>query len=117
MKRRNLLLIGLPAVILPIGLAALVLRPHSPKVPDPVYDRHPISYWVDPSFWPKIGGDVMTPHPAAGSLDTNALPYLIQALKQRDGVVRTAYNQLWPHLPGWLGKRPADSKIYVAAQG
>ena len=39
------------------------------------------------------------------SVDSNAVPYLVQALNSKDGRLRKTYQKLWDHLPGWLQNR------------
>lgn len=48
------------------------------------------------------------------SLDSNAVPYLVQGLKTRDSAFRSAYNRAWPHFPDWL-KRSAPAPTSVAS--
>lgn len=38
-------------------------------------------------------------------VDSNALPYLVNALKKRDGPLRSAYCSVWPLFPQWVTKR------------
>jgi hypothetical protein len=78
------------------GVALWAFLPSGP--PDLVYSGHPLSYWV--------GGDISYPdigfYPV---LDSNAVPYLAEALKRQDGLARRDYQKVWWHLPGWFEAR------------
>ncbi len=93
MRKRNVITLA-AAIVAVLGLmwCGVASQP-----PDPVYGGRPLSYWADPSAWTSIW--VKFPPPP---LDSNALPYLVDALKKKDGPLRRSYNDLWPHLPGWM---------------
>jgi HEAT repeat protein len=98
MRKRGRIILA--AVIL-TALGGFAWWALEPRPPDPVYGGHPLSYWVDlPSPLPQ--------KPSA--LDSNAVPYLVQALKSKDGTLRKTYQKLWDHLPGWLQDRAAFPK-------
>jgi hypothetical protein len=78
------------------GLIWWTVATRPPAVPDPVYAGHPVSFWVG------VGVQNLP-----RSVDSNAVPYLLDALKRRDGPLRTAWINLWGHLPGWLTGRVA----------
>jgi hypothetical protein len=100
-----------PAIIFAVAIV-LVLEviwwgaPSRPStVPDPVYAGRHLSYWLAPSaftgrnFAPR---ELLFIHT---SIDSNAVPYLVQALKTRDGTLRVADEHLWSHFPIWLKAR------------
>ncbi len=113
MRKRRIIILA-TAVVAVLGLIWLALSPRPPTVPDPVYDGHPLSFWLDPSS----GTNTKVRFP---SLDSNAIPYLIQTLKKHDGAMRKAYDRLWPQLPGWLkGHLPTpftSNKIFLVSAG
>jgi hypothetical protein len=102
-----------PAAVGALLVAALgwatwqAVRPRPPQVPEPVYNSKPLSYWLA--------------HPAPSHVDqaiiqdSNAIPFLIKALK-RDRWIGAAFyrKQVWPKLPPSLQKHlppPADDRI------
>jgi hypothetical protein len=95
--------IVLAAVIFAV-LGGLVWWVMMPRPPDPFYNGHRLSYWVSGA----PGGVWSDPTP----LDSNAVPYLVQALKSRDTALNIAYNRLWPHLPVWL-----RSQVWIPNHG
>jgi hypothetical protein len=94
MRKRGRIILTVVILAVLGGFAWHALTPHPP---DPVYKGHPLSYWVSGA----PGGKWSDPSP----LDSNAVPYLVQALKSRDTPLNKAYNHLWPHLPVWLRNR------------
>lgn len=85
-RRTNLLA---AAIVAALGGVILWAMTRPSPVPDPVYNGHPLSYWLRS----EIPNDLV--------LDSNAVPYLVRGLKP-DSPARKAYDRLWPHLPGWL---------------
>ena len=89
------------AAVAVLGGALLWAVTRPPAVPDPVYNGHPVSYWVRS----QVTTDLV--------LDSNAVPYLVQRLKA-DGPLRKAYDRLWYHLPAWVHVRlpsPVDKDL------
>jgi hypothetical protein len=84
---RIILAVAIFAVLGGLGWWAL-----TPNPPDPVYNGHHLSYWVYLSEWPADGQIAVT-------LDSNSVPYLVQALKTKDGAPHKAYRYLYYRLP------------------
>jgi hypothetical protein len=90
--------------------------------PTPVYEVHPLSYWLTRRYRFPNGlgvsgvssGPPPDPLPTSLLSDSNAVPFLIRALR-REGWVGQAYyrNRLWPKLPprikAHLPTPPADN--------
>ena len=103
-------------VLLVVALAGLLWwSPREPRQrPEPVYDGQPLSYWLTNllSDAPAVGLHGHYYHPSPGS-DTNAVPFLIKALKQDSWFGAAIYRkQVWRKLPSAIQKhlpQPADS--------
>jgi HEAT repeat protein len=92
MRNRLNLVCGLLLVAAALGL--LWWSPWEPR--EPVYDGKPIRYWLAKSG--RKG-------PQGLSADTNALPFLIKALKRDSWVGAAVYRkQVWPKLPQAIQK-------------
>jgi hypothetical protein len=110
MTKRSRVILAVVTLAALAGIAWSILKPGPP---DPVYDGHPLSYWVAGGPW----GTWKIP----SGLDSNAVPYLIQSLKSRDGLFRKAYINLYPRFPAWVRNRlsypvPAEHKRSMAAR-
>jgi HEAT repeat protein len=86
------------AILTFAGLGLLVLRPLEPR-----YGGKPISYWIDRS---GLIGEA-TDEPVFDwmrfpKLDSNAVPFLAQALRRGDERSGPAYRNLWRRSPFWL---------------
>jgi hypothetical protein len=107
MRNRGRIVLAVVAFAMVCGLAVWTLMDHHLSPPNLVYDGHPLSYWV--RYVPLVtAGPTLELFPR--SIDSNAVPYLVQALKIRDGAFRRAYIRLWPHLPGWLQNYSTNPK-------
>ena len=80
---------------------------------EPVYAGHPISYWINLTNDPPVGLILASiyPQPATNysdypfpAVDSNAVPYLLQALKRRNGRWQKFYTKWEPKLPAWIQK-------------
>ncbi|HWW02988.1 MAG TPA: HEAT repeat domain-containing protein [Candidatus Acidoferrum sp.] len=81
------------------------------REPEPAYQGRPVSYWI--SRW----GDIYAPWNAdypdydrgpigwLPAADSNAIPFLVKALKRRDGLLGRAYPRMWLGLPPWIRAR------------
>jgi hypothetical protein len=86
--------------------------------PEPVYEVHPLSYWLTRRYrFPGLaaeGSGIYDPLPTSLLSDSNAVPFLVRALR-RDSWVGQAYyrKQVWPKLPlrikAHLPTPPADN--------
>lgn len=98
-----------------VAIALLVLSVwayvRSAYPPDPVYDGHPLSFWVSGSG--PYGSLSVYP----SSLDSKAVPYLIATLKKRDAKPWQWLEKIESLLPGWLRNRPLLRGSTVAAEG
>ena len=130
MRKRGRIILAVVTLAV-LVLTAWLLSPSAP--PDPVYGGHRLSYWVLTGPVVKVGVDpwgnpygirlstVPRIQILGPQLDSNAVPYLIQTLKTRDGPIRKAYIHSYPHFPAWLRSRldypiPAASRVDVAIQ-
>jgi HEAT repeats len=94
MRKRGRIIVAALVLAVAGGLVArAMLRPPTGP-PDLVYGGHPLSQW--------LAGDFST----SPALDSNAVPFLVHSLKQRDGALLKAYGSLLDaDLPDWLQKR------------
>jgi hypothetical protein len=69
----------------------LLLQP-----PEPVYHGKPIGYWIN---LPGNTSDALGYFPKA---DSKAIPYLVHALRARNGVVTKFYAGSWAKAPQWM---------------
>ncbi len=72
------------AIVTILGGLAWLTMPHASGPPDPLYTGHPLGLWLQ--------GYQNTNGPSQPSLDAKAVPFLVQALKKRDGTLVNAYN-------------------------
>src|SRR5580692_10793116 len=101
--RKQRVIILAPAFVAALGLIWWTAANRPPPVRDPVYQGYPVSYWV---HLPLSAANASTHPPIPWPLlNSNSLPYLLQALKERDGPLLGAYLRLRPHFPGWLTHR------------
>jgi hypothetical protein len=102
--RKGRIIILVAAVFAVLALIWWTANVSATSVPDPVYGGLPLGYWLSPSLLPGSHGqfDFFKLVP---STDSNAVPYLVQALKAREGRMHRAYYHLLPHFPGWLKQR------------
>lgn len=98
MRKRRIIVLAVAIVAVLGGWIWWALWSRVPPPPNPVYDGHPLSQWVDYSgFLPSpVGWDNPAKVPR---FDSNAVPYLIQTLSARDSVLRKNYFHLWLRLP------------------
>lgn len=102
MRKRRVILLAV-AVIAVLGGAILWETIRPPAVPDPVYAGHPLSFWLDPTAAGNASVAAANFQLFQQSLDSNAVPYLVHALKTHHvGTLRTAYDRLYGHFPAWL---------------
>jgi hypothetical protein len=89
-------------VLLVAALGGLLWwSPSEPRVPQALYDGHPISYWLTTydSLY-LVGSSPPSPPPASLLADSNAVPVLIRALRRRGWVETKYYREwLWPKCP------------------
>jgi hypothetical protein len=100
MKRRSRILLVALLVVIPVGLA-WVLIPSGPR--EPVYEGRPVNYWLRN---PKIPGTNATANSALPywpKMDSKAVPFLARALETREGRWDRFYLQVWYRTPGWIG--------------
>ena len=90
--------------------------------PEPVYEGHPISYWLAAQAGVSKsipGGAVMRiPSPPSSLLnDSNAVPFLMKASERDSWFGAACYRKwLWPKLPTWLKKHlpaPPSPEVYA----
>jgi hypothetical protein len=122
----------LAAVFLAVtgGLVWWLLTPLQPGPPDLVYDGHPLSYWVNPPGENgvfkygqpsviKIGIQTSSSTTSSTyiflkSLDSNAVPFLVESLKRQRGGLRRVYNGFWRRAPSWLQNHlPAPKHAWI----
>ena len=73
-----------------------------PAVPDPVYAGHPLSYWLDRSSPSNPLASEAGIQSLNNTLDSNAVPYLIHALKTQESLRSRLYRRVYLRLPaGW----------------
>jgi HEAT repeat protein len=102
MKNRLYLVCGVLLVAAAVGL--LWWSPREPR--EPVYDGKPISYWLAP----PVGNYIAIPTQGMAA-DSNAIPYLVEALDRQATPFEKAYAVVWPTLSVSLRRRlrpPAD---------
>ena len=61
---------------------------------EPVYRGKSISRWIN-----DVGVFASPPAPALPLLDSNAVPFLVEALQRQDGRLRRTYLRVWNKLP------------------
>ena len=93
-KKRSILLAVLLVTILG-GLAWVALQSG-----EPVYRGKPISRWIN-----EVGVFANPPAPALPLLDSNAVPFLVEALDRQDGQLRRVYLRIWNKLPSRVQNR------------
>jgi hypothetical protein len=71
--------------------------------PEPVYEGKPISYWLAPPVG-AIGDGVIFP-PKGMATDSNAIPFLVEALNRQSTPFEKAYAIVWPKLSVSLRRR------------
>jgi hypothetical protein len=114
MKNRLYLVCG---VLLVAALGLLWWSPWEP--PEPVYDGKPLSYWL------ITGAPAATRPPASLFSDSNAVPFLIEAIRRDSWFGATIYRKrLWPKLPATIQRclppppaaaNAGDIRCYAAA--
>jgi hypothetical protein len=87
-KRRNLLILALLFAVVG-GLMWVMLQSG-----EPVYRGKPISWWIN-----DVGVFASPPAPALPLLDSNAVPFLVEALNRPDGRLHSVYLRIWNKLP------------------
>jgi len=93
-KKRSIMLAALLVTILG-GLACVMLQ-----FGEPVYRGKPISRWIN-----DVGVFANPPAPALPLLDSNAVPFLVEALDRQDGQLRRVYLRIWNKLPSSVQNR------------
>ncbi len=110
-NRRVLVRTAIALLCCSVLLALLTnwLRP-----PEPIYDGHPISYWISRPINLAHSGPVVSyldltleyslSFPV---MDSNAVPYLLPALRRSDGLFSSKgwYFKVWLKAPMWLQRR------------
>jgi HEAT repeat protein len=74
--------------------------PWEQRQAEPVYEGKPISYWLAPS----VGGSRVFP-PKGMVTDSNAIPFLVEALNRQSTPFEKAYSIVWPRLSVSLRRR------------
>jgi hypothetical protein len=92
-KRHQFALLFLLAAFL-VLLAWLVLQPR-----EPVYRGKPVSYWIDRAGQDVPGADYFP------KVDSNAIPYLVKALKRRTGPLPEIYSKIRTNSPAFVRRR------------
>ena len=69
--------------------------------PEPVYEGKPIGYWLAP----PVGGDGVILPPKGMATDSNAIPFLVEALNRQSTPFEKAYAIVWPRLSVSLRRR------------
>jgi HEAT repeat protein len=77
------------------GLTWVILRSG-----EPVYRGKPISRWIN-----EVGVFANPPAPSLPLLDSNAVPFLVEALQRQDGQLRRVYLRIWNKLPSKVQNR------------
>ncbi len=90
-RKRNILIVLLLVTFLG-GLAWIALQSG-----EPVYRGKPISRWIN-----EVGVFASPPAPALPLLDSNAVPFLVEALNRQDGRLRRAYLRTVNKLPSYI---------------
>ena len=93
-KKRNILIIAL--LVATVGGLAWVMLQSG----EPVYRGKSISRWIN-----DVGVFANPPAPALPLLDSNAVPFLVEALDRQDGQLRRVYLRLWNNLPSRVQNR------------
>jgi hypothetical protein len=86
--KRNILIVALLFAIAG-GLMWVALQSS-----EPVYRGKSISRWIN-----DVGVFANPPAPALPLLDSNAVPFLVEALHRQDGRLRKTYLRVWNKLP------------------
>src|SRR5262245_65199958 len=88
-KRRVITVLALAAIVV-AGIATIMSRPS-----EPVYQGKPLSTWLEELrvSWPGAGSAKATE--AVKVIGTNALPYLVSALKAKDSRLKLKLAQLF----------------------
>ena len=102
MKNRLSLVLG---VLLLTALGWATWQAVRPTPPEPVYARNPLSYWLTNFSVFRVDTNLRVLHvniepPQRLFHDTNAVPFLINALKRDNWIGAAVYRkQVWPNLP------------------
>jgi hypothetical protein len=112
--RRRILIAAVVAIVL-AGLAFFFLR--GPR--EPIYEGKPLSHWLNKGPHSRFQIDDLSA-PSVHPVDTNALPFLLVALKRTDDPLHKLYETFWNTSPLWLSRRlsqptPASVLHYNAA--
>jgi hypothetical protein len=89
MKKLRVILLA-TAVATALGVIWWMVASRPPPVVDPVYAGRHLSYWLSPSVFTGQNFAARELSFIHSSLDSNAMPYLVQALRTRDGKLRVA---------------------------
>lgn len=108
MKKRRVIILALAVVAVLGGWIWWAVATRRPAVPDPVYDGHPLSYWI---VLMKKFPDVVP------RIDSNAVPYLIEGVKRRDGPLQMAWIKLWGYSPDWFKRRVPEPTSAATMRG
>jgi hypothetical protein len=84
----------------PRPAAAAWWTPRQRRQAEPVYEGKPISYWLAP----PVGGGRAFP-PKGMVTDSNAIPFLVEALNRQSTPFEKAYSSVWPRLSVSLRRR------------
>jgi hypothetical protein len=117
LRRSRLYLVLGILLVAALGWAAWqTVRPRPQEAPEPVYEGRPLDYWLTNVSVLRTGAmDGLFPDPRwrgvfvlpAGLLyDSNAVPFLVKALKRDSWMGAAVYRkQVWPKLPSSIQKR------------
>jgi len=103
MRKRGGLILATAITVIAGGLIWWASSSRPPVPVDPVYDGYPLSQWLDHSAFGPV--ELSSYH--YPSVDSNAVPFLVQTLK-RNGPLRRAYKGLWARLPFWWQNHMPD---------
>ena len=92
-KKRNILIVV--ALVMLSGFAWLLLQ-----TGEPVYRGKPISRWIN-----EVGVFASPPAQSLPLLDSNAVPFLVEALQRQDGRLRRTWLRIWNKLPSKVQNR------------
>jgi HEAT repeat protein len=109
MKNRRYLVLGI-LLVAAVGWVAWEALRQPPQTPEPVYDGHPLSYWIreppgtlrytsdGPWLFPEVPTQLLN--------DSNAVPFLIKALERGRWFGAAYYSKwLWLKLPSAIQHR------------
>lgn len=100
--KKRAVLVALAAILLAIGLAAIVFQ--SP--PEPSYQGEPLNSWLDDMAqqqrFTKRKHNFEECRTALQTMGPSAIPFIIHKLNQNDSPWHNKYRERWPNLPPFL---------------